>query len=276
MNAREWEQFIDRAIKRCQEMESQIRKERKIWEAIRKQISDADKRPFPLLSLLEQLRGLQSEAVQELEQLETALNEKAAEQINNYGDLLRQALAPDGYEVEGRFPNYRVRYVIEVHIDEQRRQARIRTPSYTAPPVRDISVITVADAVRKEAQRLFGRAWEAGEFLRTLYHAYLLGLTEEGKHQRIGEPVRIWSVHRFVVWIRQKEATFKDVSGKTFQPYPPDEFAVDIGRLLGEEITYQDYRLHLTPVRDPQEALFIVNFKTGVGQNYGFLSFQPK
>lgn len=276
MNLQEWINTVGQIIKRCQEAKAQISKECKIWETLQKQISDAEARPFYILSLLDQLRSLNSPYVQELEPLETVIREKASEQIHHYGDLLKQALAPDAYEVEGRFPDYRICHFIEVHIDEQRHQARIRTPSYVAPLVRDISVDTVAEAVRKEARRLFGRPWASDKFLQMLYHAYRLALVEEDPPQPVGSLVRIWAVHRFVVWMQQKDDLFK--LGKTFQPYPPDEFAVDIGRLLAEGVlcTPRGYSLHLSPVRDPREALFIVNFKTGIGQNYGFLSFRPE
>jgi hypothetical protein len=58
----------------------------------------------------------------------------------------------------------------------------------------------------------------------------------------------------------------------------PDEFAVDIGKLLAKGVTQtqQGYRLHLVPVRNPKEALFIVNLKTGIGQNYGLVTFRSE
>lgn len=274
----EWAQLVERAIERCRKLEAQVRKERKVWETLQKRLTNAERRPFAVLSLIEQLRNLQSPNVQELSELERVLKDKANEQINHYRDLLTQALKDDGCTVEGRFPEYQVNKVIKVQIDERRRQARIGTRFHTETVRDDISVVTVAEAVRKEVKRLFGRPFEAKEFLQTLWQAYLLALTSEGKSQRIGEYVRIWSVHKFAVMLKQKDAAFTDPAGKKFTPYLPDEFAVDIGKLLAEGVTQtpQGYRLHLTPVRNPKEALFIVNWATGVGQNYGLLSFRQE
>ena len=274
----EWESIVEKAIKRCKEVEAQARKERKVWETLQKRLPEAEHRPFPLISLIDQLRKLNSPSVYELEQLEVVLRQKAEEQILHYGALLREALQADGCTVEGRFPEYRVNKVIEVVIDERRRRARIGTRFHAITLQDDISVAAVADAVRKEVQRLFQRPFDACEFLQTLWDAYLLALTREKKTQRIGEYANIFTVHRFVVWLKQRDAAFADASGKKFVPYLPDEFAVDIGKLLAEGVTQtqQGYRLHLVPVRNPKEALFIVNFRTGIGQNYGLLTFRSE
>jgi hypothetical protein len=274
----EWESIIEKAIKRCKDMEAQARKERKIWEAFQKRLPEAENRPFPLLNLIDQLRKLNSPSVQELEQLETMLRRKAEEQILHYGALLREALQADGCTVEGRFPEYWVNKVIKVDIDERRRRARIGTRFHATTLQDDISVAAVAEAVRKEVQRLFQRPFDAHGFLQTLWDAYLLALTHEKKTQRVGEHANIFTVHKFAVLLKQKDAAFTDASGKKFAPYLPDEFAVDIGKLLAKGVTQtqQGYRLHLVPVRNPKEALFIVNLKTGIGQNYGLVTFRSE
>ena len=166
------------------------------------------------------------------------LHQKAEEQILHYGTLLREALQRDGCTVEGRFPEYLVNKVIKVEIDEQRRRARIRTRFHAITLQDDISVAAVADAVRKEVQRLFQRPFDAHEFLQVLWEAYLLALMHEKKAQRIGEYANIFTVHKFVVWLKQKDSVFVDAEGKKFVPYLPDEFAVDIGKLLAEGETH--------------------------------------
>jgi len=274
----EWGSIVEKAIKRCKDLEAQARKERKIWEALQKRLPEAEHRPFPLISLIDQLRKLNSPFAQELEQLETMLHQKAEEQILHYGTLLREALQRDGCTVEGRFPEYLVNKVIKVDINERRWRARIGTRFHATTLQDDISVAAVADAVRKEVQRLFQRPFDAHEFLQMLWEAYLLALMHEKKAQRIGEYVNIFTVHKFVVWLKQKDTAFVDAEGKKFVPYLPDEFAVDIGKLLSEDMTrtQQGYRLRLVPVRNPKEALFIVNFRTGSGRNYGLLTFRSE
>lgn len=273
---KEWTKLIEETIKRCRDAELKARKERKSWENLQKQLVDADQHPFAVLSLIDQLRKLNSPHVQEHGELEGMFQQKADEQINRYRDLLAQALNLENCTVEGRFPEYRINKVVEVLLDAKRRRARIGTRFHGISLQDDISVTTVADAVRKEVERLFKRPLKEDDFLKTLWRAYLLALTDEGRPQRIGESVPILTVHRFVVLLRQKDAAFADATGKKFVPYLPDEFAVDIGRLLKEGVTRTDqgYSLHLTPGRKPREALFIVNFATGVGQNYSLLGFQ--
>lgn len=272
----EWSQLIEQAIKRCQETEAQARKERKVWEELRKWLVDVDQHPFVVISLIERLRKLQSSSVKEIAELEKEVKEKVNEQINNYHDLLIQALKDDGCTVEGRFPEYRINKIIEVRVDEHRFRARIGTRFHSIIISGDISVATVAEAIHKEIQRLFNRPLDAQAFIKILWKAYLFALTDEGKPQQIGEYVRIWSVHKFTVMLRQKDVAFFDPTGKKFEPYLPDEFAVDIGKLLAGGVTQtsQNYQLHLVPVRNPKEALFIVNWATNTGQNYGLLSFR--
>lgn len=269
---------VEQAIQRCKLAESQIRKERKVWETLKKQLPEAEKRPFVVLRLIEQLRNINSPHVQELTQLEEELRRKANEQINRYRDLLTEALASDGCTVEGHFPEYRVNKVIEVVIDERRQQVRIGTRFHSITVQDDISVVTVAEKVRDQIRRLFKRPFDAQEFIQMLWDAYLLSLAYEKKPQRPGEYASILTVHKFTVWLRQKDIAFRDASGKKFAPYLPDQFAVDIGKLLAEGVTQtrQGYRLSLIPVRNPKEALFVVNFKTGIGQNYGLIRFQPE
>jgi hypothetical protein len=244
----EWESIVEQAIQRCKGAELQARKERKMWETLKKRLPEAETHPFAILTLVDQLRKLNSPSVQELEQLETMLRRKAEEQILHYGALLREVLQADGCTVEGRFPEYWVNKVIKVDIDERRRRARIGTRFHATTLQDDISVAAVAEAVRKEVQRLFHR------------------------------PFDIFTVHKFAVLLKQKDAAFTDASGKKFAPYLPDEFAVDIGKLLAKGVTQtqQGYRLHLVPVRNPKEALFIVNLKTGIGQNYGLVTFRSE
>jgi len=274
----EWTAIVEQAIQRCKEAETQARKERKVWETLKKRLPEAETRPFAVLSLLDQLRALNSPHVQKLQELEEGLKRKTEKQFLHYRDLLMEALKPEDCTVEGRFPEYRVNKVIEVVIDERKRRARIGTDFHAVTIRDDISVATVADAVRKQVQRLFQRPFEAHEFLQMLWNAYLLALTHEKGALRVGDYANIFTVHKFVVWLKQKDIAFSDAEGKKFAPYLPDEFAVDIGKLLAEGVTQtqQGYRLHLVPVRNPKEALFIVNFETGVGQNYGLLQFRSE
>ena len=272
----EWKTLIKQAIKECREREQQVRTERKRWERLLKLLPDIERRPFALLTELEKLEEkLTVTDTQALTLLREQACQKAQEQLARYSELLRSALS--GAEVEGRLSEgYRINYFVEVRIDEQKRQARIGTRFHMKRLTGDISVEAVAEAVRAELKRLFERPFDPDAFLYDLFHAYQLALVMKGQSPHIGEVVPIFTVHKFVVFLSQKNRVFQSGDASAFQPYLPDEFAVDIGKLLESEKTeLQGYRLHLHPIRNPKEALFIVNFAKGIGQNYGLISFNP-
>lgn len=270
--------LVERAMKQCRKQEQQFRNERKRWEQIAALLSEAECRPFALLSELDALKNIGTAMTDTVENLRNWVNQKAQDQLGKYGDLLRAALADDKVHVEGRFPEYRVNLVVAIAIDERICHAKIGTRFHEVRIKGDISVKTVADAVRQELKRLFGRPLEQKQFLEELFRAYQLALTKDQRAARIGEPVSIFDVHKFVLWLRQSPRLFQTRDPGTFLPYLPDEFAVDIGRLLADSHTEtaHAYRLCLHPVRNPKEALFIVNFATGMRQNYGLISFKRR
>lgn len=81
ISERRFEEFLDWLSKKGGFM-------RKEWEALQKRLSEAKYHPFALLSPIGQLRKLNSPSVQELEQLEAMLRQKAEDQISHYGTLL--------------------------------------------------------------------------------------------------------------------------------------------------------------------------------------------
>lgn len=74
----------------------------------------------------------------------------------------------------------------------------------------------------------------------------------------------------------QQERVFNQ--GEGFRPYLPDEFAVDLGRLLESRRTeFEKKFVKLHPIRPSKEALFVIkNFKDYQGDNYGLISFEPR
>ena len=48
----EWTAIVEQAIQRCKEAETQARKERKVWETLKKRLPEAETRPFAILSSL--------------------------------------------------------------------------------------------------------------------------------------------------------------------------------------------------------------------------------
>ncbi|GBD19689.1 hypothetical protein HRbin28_00122 [bacterium HR28] len=270
------QKLVQEAIRECRQREQAARSARQQWEEVLKTLPEAERRPFALLARLEILAKIAPEQAATVRRLRDWAESLAGEQLAHYTELFRQALPADEI-LEGRLSEgYRIRHVIHVRIDDRKYRATVGTAFQSRQLTGDISVDTVVEAVRGEIQRLFGRPLDPERFLVDLFKAYELALTAHGHAGRVGEPVSLLSVHKFLVMSRQSERAFHSVDPRHFRPYPPDEFAVDLGRLLESGHTRIDkFRLHLHPVRNAKESLFIVNFGTRVGQNYGLLSFLP-
>lgn len=269
------EKHVQDVIRAWRQQEQAARRARQQWEEVRKMLPDAERRPFELLARLGSLPTVTPEQADTVKTLRTWAEEKAQEQRARYTEQLRAALPAD--DINGQLTEgYWIRRMIRVEIDDQKYRATVGTRFNSRRLTGDISVDAVAEAVRVELQRLFDRPFDPEQFLGDLFRAYELALTSEGRPGRHGEPVSIFTVHKFLVFSRQSDRTFHSVQPSHFRPYLPDEFAVDLGRLLEAGSTRLDgLSLHLHPVRNPKEALFVVNFATGTGQNYGLLSFMP-
>ncbi|MCX2727445.1 hypothetical protein OO015_08055 [Thermomicrobium sp. 4228-Ro] len=266
---------IGEVIRECRQVEQAARSARQLWEEVLALLPQAAERPFGLLAKLDKLESVVPERAALVAALRSWADTLAEEQLTDYTRLLRRILGPDE-TVEGRLQDgYRIRSLIEVRVDYQKYEATIATPFRARRLTGDISVYAVAEAIRSELERLFDRPFHAGRFAKELFEAYQLALVQSGTERSPGEPVPILAVHKFVVVLRQSPKAFQSVDSRHFRPYPPDEFAVDLGRLLA---TGQDevdgWRLRLHPIRKVKDSLYVVNFGTGIGQNYGLLSFQ--
>ncbi len=272
-----WEALAAELKKQVQVLEqrskgdSRWRTKRKKWEEVRNLLPTASQRPFALVNVLKKLHQLSSDSEKAtVQQIEEWVFKLTQEHLRRYGELLREELTD--CSIDGRFPEYRINNVLDLRLDERKNRAIINT-SFCRETVNEISVPTVAEKVREQLRRLFDRPFDPQAFLDQLYKAYRLALVQEGKPS--GEVVNIFTAHKFAVCLRQSAKVFTDASARHFQPYLPDEFAIDLGKLLQSGITQtpQGYQLKLHPVRNPKEALFVVNFATGRGQNYGLVSF---
>lgn len=265
---------IEQALKRCRQERQRLAAAEKRWQRLRQAMAGEMKvgRGFAALPELDALTTLDTFNVELIANLQEWAGRDAREHLANYTSLLRSALSD--LEVHGSFPEYRVAYHIRVKLDDKRREARVGTRFHWSVLRGDISVEAVAAAVRKEVRRLFGSRMDLQTLIKNVFQAYRLAATEEGRRE--GEPVHILRVHKFVVTLRQPAEVFRGGKQELFQPYLPDEFAVDLGRLIEQGITQVDdrYRLRLHSVRDSRDSLFVVNFSTGEGHNYGLLSFQ--
>ncbi len=273
----ELEAFVQQSLRECGHREQALRGERRWWEELANLLPRIDEEPFALLTHLATVPDSVRQEVLPMLARVRALAEEAAQcQTNQYTELLRREL-PAPIRLEGRLnEGYRVNHVIRVRIDDQRRIATIETASNRQRLVGDISPKRVAATIQQEYRRLFDRPFEPAQFIEELFLAYRQALVAEGTARSIGSPVSLFTVHRFVVFLRQPPKLFQAGDRTQFVPYPLDEFAVDLGKLLASGcIRFDRHYLKLHPVRDAKQALHIVNFESAHGQNYGQLSFEP-
>jgi hypothetical protein len=273
----DWVTALNEALRRCQEGLRRLAAEKARWESVKTLIPQAADRPFALLAELEALRRAETLSPELSDRLYDWARRLAREHLTRYGSLLREALRDTGLRVEGQFPEFRVERILEIRVDAEARRAFVGTRFHWKSWAGDISAPTVAEIARREINRLFGRPFSGQEFITQLHRAYTLALVEETGRLAPAEPVGIFTVHSFMVWLRQPRSLFGGAA-VGFESDLPDQFAVDLGRLLAEgpNRTPEGQHLRLHPVRNPREALLVVNFATGTGQNYGLLSFRKE
>jgi hypothetical protein len=241
----------------------------KLWAQLETSVKNGVEPPLLQALVSELARTGASESLHDIQQY---VSRQCHDYFLTYGERFRQACVEMGLEVEGRFPSFVVNGVLRVEVDEERLRATVGSRTLT----QDITVETVAKVAGEEAKRLFNRPFDARKFVEQLRQAYRHALTEQGKDWRLGGDVSLLAVHRFMVLLRQPDRAVRGTDGKYFVPYPPDEFAVDLGKLLaaGNPPASDGYRAHLGFVRDARRALFVFNPATKTGQNYGLIAFQ--
>mgnify|MGYP000945557330 FL=1 len=266
--------WVESMVRTCRERERAARSARERWERIQALLPEAERRPFALLRELGALANTESAEHEYVTSLRSWVGNLAEEHLARYTELLRKALPAD-IPVEGRFSTgYTIGHVLRVQVDERKNQVKLETVGRQRTVSGDISAEVVAALVRDELDRLFRRPFDSETFLEALFQSYRLALTLEGKPGQVGEPVSLRAVHRFLLLEQQNRKVLEVGDPQQFRPYPLDEFAVDLGRLLASGQTVVDgYCLRLHTVRDARIALFIVDFRRGLGQNYGLLSF---
>lgn len=265
-------------LKQCQResrgKEQQLKKQQELLTKLLHLWPQRERRLFDLLGVL-----MEIERDNSADWLPQAISKEIRQQFANYcaryTTELRNALGQE--RLEGSYPHFRIRHLIEVKINERNLSALVGTRYHAFTLKQEISAETIAELVRKEIGRLFERPWQPEEFLTKLYKAYKYALVDatNGGHTR-ADSVPLLQVHRFMVMLQQQERVFNQ--GEGFRPYLPDEFAVDLGRLIeSRRAEFEKKRVKLHPIRHPKEALYVItNFKEYQGLNYGLISFESR
>jgi hypothetical protein len=252
---------------------AKLRRRQKLWKQLETGIKSGANPP-QLLACVRELERAGIADAEAFRAIQQTITQQCRDYFLTYGERFRQACTEMGLEVEGRFPSFVVKGVLRVEVDEERLRATAGSRTLT----QDVAVEPVAKVTGEEAKRLFDRPFDAEKFVGQLCQAYRHALTAQSKDWQLGGDVPLLDVHRFMVLLRQPDRAVRGTDGKHFASYPPDEFAVDLGKLLavGNPLTPDGYHAHLGFVRDARRALFIFNPATKTGQNYGLIAFRQQ
>lgn len=243
-----------------------------LWTKLENAI-ESSASPMQLLVYVRELKQAEVETDEAFKGVQTQVEQQCRDYFLTYGDRFRQACAQVHLSAEGRFPSFLVNGVLHVEIDEERLRATIGSRTL----VGDVAVEQVAKLTAEEAKRLLDREFDAGAFVTGLFRAYRHALVEQEKEGRIGDDLPLPAVHRFMVLLSQPDRLVRGAASERFVSYPPDEFAVDLGKLLtvGNPPTSDGYRAHLGFVRQAgSKGYFVFNPATKTGQRYGLVAFR--
>jgi hypothetical protein len=135
--------------------------------------------------------------------------------------------------------------LIEVEINDKKLTARLKTREGRLADLQ-ADAAAIVERVRQEVDRLFGRPFNGAEFLRNLRIAYLAAAKAGGGSS--GAPVPIRAVLNSMT------------GGRTgSKGYKPDEFLVDLSRLLSQGPAQTDGRhFELQQSKDTQEGMLLL------------------
>jgi len=277
------EQLSNKINKLAREIERLTHTRRRL-EKMRSLIRATNPKPFELASECFDLKRHDAELATELREIFSYAISLAVGELRKYQPKLQHELQGEGLTVEGSQGEYKVDNLIDVKIifneDEGRCEAEIRTCSRCAP-IRlkgDISPEKVAHVISQHMKRLKKDRFKDAEFIELLEQAYDNAVSTGGPPQLPEKPVPIMDVYRHFLVLLQRERSLTDITGKSFNFVPLDEFVMAIGRLLANNVTraHDGRMMKLHPERNPRDSIAITNLATGTRQNYGQISFIVK
>ena len=99
--------------------------------------------------------------------LEAGIRQRYEDMSLRYEGLLRERCAAAGYTIAGRSPELTVESMVKVQIDPSQNQARVN-----GKRVSPMAVARVMDEIAAEVERLWGRPFDAADFLARLRAAH--------------------------------------------------------------------------------------------------------
>ncbi|NLH74838.1 MAG: hypothetical protein GX456_17450 [Verrucomicrobia bacterium] len=242
-------QARERAIRAKTEAEAAVRAQA-IWEKLASNVEK--KRWFHIRAILEQeatffhqLRESANSVVPHLEALYKQSKQHTEELLLQLPRDMEQMAEQHQLPLDrsqSRHPRYKFREgFITVEIDEQKRIARIKDYEERLaelPP----DMEAIAEVLKREDQRLFGRSFDGEQFLRRLRKHYLAIL--KMNKQADGEPVPLRHIVRRIA---HRERHFRR-----------DEFLIDLSRLVVEgPAEVEGMRFDLQQTKDTEQGMLL-------------------
>lgn len=242
---------------------AEAKRARAFWDRLLAQITEGSPAATLLLlrreeSYLRRLREAGDPAAPVLEAVRADAERRAREHALNFERAFPEALRAAGIEVDrtSRHPRYTVKDgFLRVVVDDDALTATLATRD-GAEATLGMDVEPLAETVRAQVARLFGREPDHAAVARRIYAAYVAVLQSEGRPA--GAPV---SLRPIVGYLSRNERDFA-----------ADELNVDLARLIQSGETLVDgCRMRVDHTRDAAQGMLLHGLEQG--GYVGFVSF---
>lgn len=211
------------------------------------------------LSLLTQLKMENHPAVEQLEEVRREARKRADDPVRRFPAYLEEPCRAAALPLDraSRHPRYSFEGgFFQLNVDERSGQARLsdhegRLAELPSDPD------AIAEVVKREHARVFGRTFDGAKFLAKLRNQYLAIVKKDGQSDGLVVPIR-----RITQWLGKNEKRFRT-----------DEFLVDLSRLVvNGPIEIGGWRLDLQQTKDTDQGMLLHG---AAGSGYvGFVVFR--
>jgi hypothetical protein len=175
-----------------------------------------------------------------------------------------------GVEVKGVRPDYILDGGLHIHLNEPSHMLLVGGTQLPLAPWKD-----TAQAIGRLLTDLRSLAFDADEFLKDLFEAYLHVVTEAGKS--LGTVVPVERVMQTLALAHQSRAWRLDPTSRNYRSYGRDQLRMQLYRLVTfrPQQTFKGHRLNLTAGSNTSNALFMYIPSLGRCAYVGLVSWTP-
>jgi len=268
------EELIDKVSKLNKTITSDINKRKNIKKKIKEIKNNLKKKDFFTLRKI-----LTSKTIQNLtyfypdsKGVVDELNAICKKEIDHYSFRFNEYFTEEckkyDITIDGKYPRYVFNKIITINIDPTKILAEVNKNK-----LKTLDVQEIVKVMLEEKKRLLDRDFDPQSFIDNLFSSYKAALAKHDK--KIGDYVGIFDLHKHYIFYNQSENFFKKPTRSNFREYPIDFFQADMHKLLsaGVKETSDGFRIEFSAVRDPKNALLIID-GYGHGRNIGLVLFR--